>query len=88
MTISLLPHQEKALQAALNAGVIGSVEEFVDSALAQLPDPHPRAQPELEAMTLVELCEPLRGLFEEGELDFSRNPSVLGVTVLNPWDLE
>jgi hypothetical protein len=34
------------------------------------------APPAAEAMNLVELFEPVRGLFADGELDFSRTPAV------------
>jgi hypothetical protein len=37
MTIVLKPDQEKALQEAIDAGVIGSVDEFIDTAIGALP---------------------------------------------------
>ena len=36
MTIILKPEQEKAIQAAIDAGVIGSVDEFIASAIEAL----------------------------------------------------
>ena len=37
MTIVLKPDQEKAIQEAINAGFIGSVDEFIDTAIGALP---------------------------------------------------
>ncbi len=37
MTIVLKPDQEKAIQEAINAGFVGSVDEFVDAAIGALP---------------------------------------------------
>jgi hypothetical protein len=84
MVITLLPHQEKALEAALKAGVIHSMEEFVDSAIAHLPHspagteatPLPAAN-EPEAKNLFELFAPIRGLLTDEEVDtlFVRNRS-------------
>ena len=75
-TITLLPHQEKALEAALNAGVIVSVAEFLDAAISHLPQ---SAQPirTAEPANLVELFEPVRGLLTDEEIDtlFSRDRS-------------
>jgi hypothetical protein len=33
MTITLTPHQEKALQRAMEAGVIRSLDDFIDNAI-------------------------------------------------------
>ena len=76
MTITLLPHHERALEAAINAGVIQSVEEFIDSAIAHLPS-SAEATPYREASNLVELLHPLNGLLTNEEVDilFSRNVS-------------
>lgn len=38
MTITLQPHQEQAIQAAVNSGKFRSVEEFIDAALAHMPE--------------------------------------------------
>ena len=38
MTITLQPDQERAIEAAIRAGAFRSVEEFVDAAIATLPD--------------------------------------------------
>ena len=77
MNVTLLPHQEKAIEAAINAGVIRSVEELIDSAIAHLP---PATAPGIQAehaANLVELFEPIRGLLTDEEIDvmFKRNPS-------------
>lgn len=37
MTIKLKPEQEQAIQKAIESGVVGSVEEFIDTAIALLP---------------------------------------------------
>jgi hypothetical protein len=37
MTIVLKPDQEKAIQKAIDAGLIGSVEEFIETAIEALP---------------------------------------------------
>ena len=74
MNITLLPHQEKAIEAAINAGVIHSVEELIDSAISRLPQ-MAASSTVAQATNLVDLFEPIRGLFKDGELDFSRNPS-------------
>ena len=78
MTITLLPHQAQAIETAINAGVIRSVEEFLDSAIAHLPQPLPAAyERAAQATNLVDLFEPVRGLLTDEEIDtlFKRNPS-------------
>ena len=37
MTIQLSPEQERAIQEAIKSGVVGSVEEFIEVAIAMLP---------------------------------------------------
>jgi Arc/MetJ-type ribon-helix-helix transcriptional regulator len=37
MTITLTPDQEKAIRQAIKAGVVRSVDEFIDAALEALP---------------------------------------------------
>jgi hypothetical protein len=37
MTIDLKPGQEKAIQAAIEAGVFRSVDDFIETAIAILP---------------------------------------------------
>jgi hypothetical protein len=78
MTITLLPEQEKVLNAALEAGRIGSVQEFIDTAIAHLtlesaaPVPGPA-----EPKNLFDLFAPIRGLLSDEEIDtlFARNRS-------------
>jgi hypothetical protein len=74
MNITLLPDLAKAIEAAINAGVIHSVEELIDSAISRLPQ-MAASSTVAQATNLVDLFEPIRGLFKDGELDFSRNPS-------------
>jgi hypothetical protein len=77
MTITLLPHQQKAIEAAIHAGLIHSVEEFLDSAIATLPQSVSPSSRATQAANLIELFEPIRGLLTDDEVDtlFSRNPS-------------
>ncbi len=37
MTITLTPHQERAIQEAIRAGVVRSVDEFIEAAIEALP---------------------------------------------------
>ena len=37
MTIKLTPEQEQAIQKAIQSGVVRSVDEFIDTAIALLP---------------------------------------------------
>jgi Arc/MetJ-type ribon-helix-helix transcriptional regulator len=39
MTIKLTPEQEKAIQKAIKSGIVRSVDEFIDTAIALLPQP-------------------------------------------------
>ncbi len=78
MTITLLPHQEKAIEAALSAGVIQSVEEFVETAIAHLPNTTAAksTQPtERTGQALIDVCAEIRGLLTDEEVDtlFARN---------------
>lgn len=41
MTITLTPNQEKGIQRAIEAGLVRSVDDFIDSAIEALP--HQRA---------------------------------------------
>jgi hypothetical protein len=85
LNITLLPHQEKAIEAAINAGVIHSVEELIDSAIAHLPPAIAPSTRAAQAANLVDLLEPIRGVFTDEEIDamFKRNPSSA-----RPVDLE
>ena len=44
MTIQLSPEQERAIQEAIKSGVVGSVEEFIEVAIAMLPQPEDRSE--------------------------------------------
>jgi Arc/MetJ-type ribon-helix-helix transcriptional regulator len=39
MTIQLSPEQERAIQEAIKSGLVRSVDEFIDAAIAMLPQP-------------------------------------------------
>jgi Arc/MetJ-type ribon-helix-helix transcriptional regulator len=49
MTIKLSPEQERALQEAINSGFIGSVDEFIEAAIAMLPRPKDRSESSRQA---------------------------------------
>ena len=76
MTIKLTPEQEQAIQKAIKSGVVRSVEEFIDTAIALLPQGKDRTNgSRLEAVRSMEefgekyrlsLGEPItRKLFHE-----------------------
>ena len=71
MTITLKADQEKAIQAAIEAGVIRSVDEWIDAAIARLPGRAQHCPSASEARNLVELFEnsPFKGL----SIDFHRD---------------
>jgi Arc/MetJ-type ribon-helix-helix transcriptional regulator len=76
MTIILQPDQERAIEGAIRAGAFRSVDEFIDAAIASLPNHTVAADPahtparksrlwELrEGLTLGELS--IKDLIEEG----------------------
>jgi hypothetical protein len=78
MTITLRPDQERGIEAAIRAGALRSVDEFIDAAIATLPvnpgAPEPAYTPaqksrlwELrEGLALGELS--IKQLIEEGRL--------------------
>ena len=71
MTIEIKkPETEALIQRHLKSGRFHDIDELIMSALRALKDPS--TQPTAEARNLVELFEPVRGLFADGELDFSR----------------
>jgi Arc/MetJ-type ribon-helix-helix transcriptional regulator len=53
MTITLNPHQEEIIRAAIRAGQVGSVEELIDRALAALPHAN-RAEASPSGRTIAE----------------------------------
>ena len=83
MTIELKPEDEKLIEEKIRSGAFRSVEEVIHLALLSLPTPEtaiPGASPSERKRqpgkkSLVEVFAPLREMFEEGEPDFSRNPS-------------
>jgi Arc/MetJ-type ribon-helix-helix transcriptional regulator len=77
MTIKLTREQEQAIQKAIESGVVRSVDEFIDTAIALLPQVKDRTNgSRLEAVRSMEefgekyrlsLGEPItRKLFHEG----------------------
>jgi hypothetical protein len=77
MTITLDIKPEVQAEIARQAAAQGRAIEAVAAALLEgavrLPS---AAVSKVPAKDLVELFAPVRGLFDDGELDFSRNPSV------------
>jgi hypothetical protein len=80
MTIELKPEQERIIEYMIKSGQVHDVDQFLAEAFAAwLAREHitqsatPPSKP--PAKNMVELFEPVRGLFDDGELDFSRNPS-------------
>jgi Arc/MetJ-type ribon-helix-helix transcriptional regulator len=59
MTIKLTPEQEEAIQNAIKSGVVRSVDEFIDTAIASLPQS--KGQTERSRQAAV------RGMEEFGE---------------------
>jgi len=43
MTITLTPEQERAIREAIQAGLVHSVDEFINSAIDALPDSQQQA---------------------------------------------
>lgn len=75
MTIEITnPETEALIQRHLQSGRFHDVNDLLTSVLSSLKEP--AAPTVVKAKNLVELFEPIRGLFADGELDFSRNPSM------------
>ena len=75
MTIEITkPETEALIQQHLQSGRFQDIDELLARALGSLKEP---ASPTMtdEPKNLAELFEPIRGLFADGELEFSRNPS-------------
>ncbi len=75
MTIEITnPETEALIQRHLQSGRFHDLDDLLTSLLGTLKEP---AGPSVvNAKNFVELFEPIRGLFADGELDFSRNPSM------------
>jgi len=65
MTIHLTPNQERAIQEAIRAGRVGSVEELIDRALTGLPA---RSESDVALVTAAEQGLGLFGSPEEASL--------------------
>jgi hypothetical protein len=76
ITLELQPEIEKGLRAQAQAKGV-SLTDYVQEIVTR--EVHVSETPGVggpaDAKNLVELFAPLRGLFEDGELDFSRNSS-------------
>lgn len=59
MTIKLTPEQEQAIQNAIKSGVVRSVDEFIDTAIALLPRGNGQTETSRQAA--------VRGMEEFGE---------------------
>jgi hypothetical protein len=67
------PELEAIIQRRMESGLFQSVEDVLLAALKSSSIPE---QPAIAPnQSFVELFEPLRGMFADGELDFSRNLS-------------
>lgn len=76
MTIQITkPEVEALINQRLQSGAFKDAEDVIMQALQSSPPPQPAAGPAARAKNIDELFAPVRGLFEDGELDFSRNPS-------------
>jgi hypothetical protein len=73
ITVDIKPEIEAEL--ARQAALRGSKIEAYAASLLEEAVHLPAAPPAPPANNLVELFAPVRGLFADGELDFSRNPS-------------
>ncbi len=73
------PEAEAIIRLRMSSGVFKDAEEVVIQALksspadADTPAAASAPQKPLRQKTLVELCDPIRGLMDD--IDFSRNPS-------------
>jgi Arc/MetJ-type ribon-helix-helix transcriptional regulator len=72
VNIEIAPETERLIRDAIANGHFRSVDEIITTGVQarQQKNANPTAP---KAKNLVELFEPIRGLFEDGELDFSRN---------------
>ena len=76
MTITVDIRPEVQAELARQATASGrAIEAYVASLLEEAVHLPAEAPPKAPAKDMVELFAPVRGLFEDGELDFSRNPS-------------
>jgi hypothetical protein len=75
MTITLDIRPEVQAELARQAAKQGRAIEAVAVALLEDAVHVPSSKPQATAKDMVELFAPIRGLFADGELDFSRNPS-------------
>jgi hypothetical protein len=74
MTIEITkPEIEALIRRHLQSGQFHDIDELLMKALGALKETS--APTTAEARDLVELFEPVRGLFADGELDFSRTPA-------------
>jgi len=71
VSIDIAPETERLIREAIDKGDFKSVDEIIIAGVdAKREKDISRS---IAAKSLIELAEPIRGLFEEGELDFSRN---------------
>jgi hypothetical protein len=79
MTIEIhSPEVEAIIRSRMSAGGFQNAEEVIMQALksspaTESPAAAPASQKPVRLKTLVELCDPVRGLADD--IDFSRNPS-------------
>jgi Arc/MetJ-type ribon-helix-helix transcriptional regulator len=74
VNIEVAPETECKIREEIDRGHFRSVDEIIAIGVqAWYEKNSASAGDALRAKTLVELAEPIRGLFEDGELDFSRD---------------
>jgi len=76
MHIEIAPETERLVREEIDSGHFRSVDELITAGVQAWREKNVSArEPATAAKNLVELFEPVRGLFEDGEPDFSRNQS-------------
>jgi hypothetical protein len=80
MHLEVAPETERLVRQEINSGHFRTVDEPIAAGVQawrekNAPLIKSSAAPEAQASNLVVLFEPVRGLFEDGEIDFSRNQS-------------
>ena len=74
MSIEIAPETERQIREEIDRGHFRSVDEIIAIGVQAWYERNAnQATPHSKAKNLVELFEPIRGLFEDGELDFSRD---------------
>jgi Arc/MetJ-type ribon-helix-helix transcriptional regulator len=62
MTITLTPEQERAIKNAIQAGLVRSVGEFIDTAIEALPHQESGFDKEAARAAVARICELRKGV--------------------------